>query len=89
MPLLRDAVAHSELLETSGDRIRLRDGAWESWVLPDAASSVVESRDFRSSFDAAGFIPRDRSRIKGDVDELEDEDEESDDDIVFVMSVGD
>ncbi|KAH7100060.1 hypothetical protein BKA62DRAFT_605351, partial [Auriculariales sp. MPI-PUGE-AT-0066] len=41
LTVLRDAAVLSGLLETRDDRVRLRDGAWEPWVLKDAAASEV------------------------------------------------
>jgi hypothetical protein len=99
MPLLRDAVRHSEVLETNGDRIRLRDGAWEPWVLRDAVQSSVSEEQPAHNLDGTSLpsymtnSEQDERRVQEAEDEDEDDDgeeeEESDDDIVIVMSIDD
>ena len=94
MPLLRDVIALSEVVETNGDYIRLRDSAWGPWVLPGAATSLVDEEQppvIDSGLPDIEIIegrrPVTAEEIRMDSDD--DEDEDSDDDIVFVMSAVD
>ena len=92
--MLRDVLALSEVVETNGDHIRLRDNAWGPWVLPGAATSLVDEEQppvIDSGLPDIEIIegrrPVTAEEIRMDSDEEEDED--SDDDIVFVMSAVD
>ncbi|EJD54779.1 hypothetical protein AURDEDRAFT_110265 [Auricularia subglabra TFB-10046 SS5] len=76
--LVREVMGVSALLEVRGDRVRLRDAQWKPYVTPDAVPSAGDSSDDEDARVEAAL----RRPATGDGDE-----EDSDDDIVFVLSV--
>jgi la-related protein 1 len=82
--LVKDVLILSNIVEVKHDWVRMGGNQWEQFVLPDAPTSSVESRDAEYTLTLA----HEDRRIEGDADggevegEVEDED---DDDVVFVM----
>lgn len=80
--LVREVMGLSALLEVRGDRVRLRDGLWRPYVLPEAVPSVVVSED---EDDPPTLLASAVAEVTEDDTDDADEDDE-DDDIVFVMT---
>lgn len=76
--LVRDVLALSALVEVHGDKVRLRDGGWESFILPDApVSDVPDVMEQQQQYPAQ----EEQQQHQGE----EMEDGEDDEDVVFVM----
>ncbi len=78
--LVHEVLNLSELVEVQDAYVRLRNGQWQSIVLPDAASSTVEESVYSS--EPTSQLPVNVSASVETDGDVEDEDE---DDVVFVM----
>jgi len=80
--LVRDVLALSVLVEIQGDKVRLRDGGWEPFILPDAPVSDVPDPSEQLLLQ---YHPQEggewREQQQGDGTE----EGEDDEDVVFVM----
>ncbi|KAJ3755748.1 winged helix DNA-binding domain-containing protein, partial [Lentinula raphanica] len=70
---VRNALAVSSIVEVQGDMVRMKEGEWEQFVLPDAQASGVESsiHDFPQTSTSS--------------DSTKEEEEEEEEEVVFVM----
>lgn len=74
--LVRDALTLSSLVEVHGDHVRLGNGQWRQWILPQAVPSTVENGNNQQNH-TPSLEREERSMDEGD--------EEEEDDVVFVL----
>ena len=67
--LLKDVLMLSSLVEVHDDHVRLRNGQWEQFVLPDAVESTVEGIGSKNHIDQRG--PYDGEAEEDEEDEVE------------------
>ncbi|KAJ3862639.1 hypothetical protein EV359DRAFT_44773 [Lentinula novae-zelandiae] len=81
---VRDVLNMSSVVEVQGDMVRMKEGEWERFVLPDAQTSRVRS------FVEEAVMRHVRSdngdpELEADETDEEEEEEEEEEDVVFVM----
>ena len=67
--LLKDVLSLSSLVEVHGDYVRMSNGQWEQFVLPDAPESTVEGISLKSHPDQRG--PYEGEAEEDEEDEVE------------------
>lgn len=81
--LVRDVLSLSSLIEVRNDHVRMSNGQWHQFVLPNAPESTVESEAYTGAYSQSNELSADDSHV---VEEGETEvEEEEEDEVEFVM----